>query len=141
MGYICQLQIGYKMEAFARAGPLPPVEAHQGLRRGTFCSCRKYPNPKATPLKPYFSRPHFFCLAKRNGVGPPKKSAVPWSTANHSTAGAEVTRILPTPGAAAARRRKVRSTPFPPDGENYVRFLAPPFPTEPALLGFGGGPL
>ena len=43
------------------------------------------------------------------------------------------TRLLP-------RRRKVRSTSFPPDGENYVRSLAPPLPTEPASLGFGGDP-
>ena len=101
-GYTCQLQIGYKMGTFARAGPLPPVEAHQGLRRGTFCSCRKYPNPKATPLKPYFPRPHFFCLAKRNGVGPPKKSADRPFGATHSSTGAVVTRTLPAPCAAAA---------------------------------------
>ena len=40
-----------------------------------------------------------------------------------------------------SRRRKVRSTPFSPDGENCVRSLAPPLPTEPASLGFGGAPL
>ena len=38
----------------------------------------------------------------------------------------------------AARRRKVHSTPFPPSGENCVRFLAPPLPGEPASLGFAG---
>ena len=41
---------------------------------------------------------------------------------------------LPT----AARRRKVRLSPFPPSGENCDRFLAPPLPGEPAALGFAG---
>ena len=36
------------------------------------------------------------------------------------------------------RRRKVRLSPFPPDGENCARSLAPPLPGEPALLGFAG---
>lgn len=40
----------------------------------------------------------------------------------------------------ATRRRKVRSTPFPPGGENCVRSLAPPFPNKPASLGFVGSP-
>ena len=39
------------------------------------------------------------------------------------------------------RRRKVRSSLFPPCGKNCAHVLAPPFPTEPAALGFGGGPL
>ena len=54
---------------------------------------------------------------------------------------------------AAARRRNgpghlllarrgnsplVRFSPFPPDGENCDRSLAPPFPGEPAALGFAG---
>ncbi len=34
------------------------------------------------------------------------------------------------------RRRKVRSTPFPPCGENCVRSLAPPLKIKPAALGF-----
>ena len=38
----------------------------------------------------------------------------------------------------AARRRKVRLSPFPPSGENCDRFLAPPLPGEPASLGFAG---
>ena len=38
----------------------------------------------------------------------------------------------------AARRRKVRLSPFPPDGENCDRSLAPPLPGEPAALGFTG---
>ena len=38
------------------------------------------------------------------------------------------------------RRRKVRSTPFPPCGENCARSLAPPLPTRPAPLGSRGGP-
>ena len=38
----------------------------------------------------------------------------------------------------AARRRKVRLSPFPPSGENCDRFLAPPLPGEPAALGFAG---
>jgi hypothetical protein len=42
--------------------------------------------------------------------------------------------------AAGARRRKVRSTPFPPYGENCARSLAPPFPTQPASLGLRGDP-
>ena len=39
---------------------------------------------------------------------------------------------------AAARRRKVRLSPFPPDGENCDRSLAPPLPGEPAALSFAG---
>ena len=38
----------------------------------------------------------------------------------------------------AARRRKVHSTPFPPNGENCVCSLAPPLPGEPVSLGFAG---
>ena len=38
----------------------------------------------------------------------------------------------------AARRRKVRLSPFPPDGENCDRALAPPLPGEPAALSFAG---
>ena len=38
----------------------------------------------------------------------------------------------------AARRRKVRLSPFPPDGENCDRSLAPPLPGEPAALSFAG---
>ena len=38
----------------------------------------------------------------------------------------------------AARRRKVHSTPFPPDSENCVRSLAPSLPGKPASLGFAG---
>ena len=41
---------------------------------------------------------------------------------------------------SCARRRKVRLTPFPPRGENCVRSLAPPFPTQPAPLGLRGDP-
>ena len=40
----------------------------------------------------------------------------------------------------ALRRCKVRLTPFPPGGETCARSLAPPLPTEPASLGFGGDP-
>ena len=39
------------------------------------------------------------------------------------------------------RRRKVRLTPFPPDGENCARSLAPPLPTGTAPLGSCGGPV
>ena len=38
----------------------------------------------------------------------------------------------------AARRRKVRLSPFPPDGENCDHSLAPPLPGEPAALSFAG---
>ena len=38
------------------------------------------------------------------------------------------------------RRRKVRSAPFPPDGENSTRSLAPPLPIGPASLGSDGSP-
>ena len=37
------------------------------------------------------------------------------------------------------RRRKVRLSPFPPDGENCARSLAPPLPTRPAAAGLGRG--
>ena len=40
--------------------------------------------------------------SQRNGVGPPKKSAIPRSTACHSSPGAEVTRTVWHPYAAAA---------------------------------------
>ena len=51
-------------------------------------------------------------------------------------------RLLTLPAThGGPRRRKVRSVSFPPKGgENSTRSLAPPFPTEPASLGFGGGP-
>ena len=39
----------------------------------------------------------------------------------------------------AARRRKVRLSPFPPDGENCARFLAPPLQRKPTPLGFALG--
>ena len=52
-------------------------------------------------------------------------------------------RLLTLPAThGGPRRRKVRSVSFPPKGgENSTRSLAPPFPTEPASLGFGGGPI
>ena len=37
------------------------------------------------------------------------------------------------------RRRKVRLSPFPPDGENCARFLAPPLQRKPTPLGFALG--
>ena len=37
------------------------------------------------------------------------------------------------------RRHKVRTTPFPPHGENSVRSLAPPLRCKPTLLGFASG--
>ena len=43
------------------------------------------------------------------------------------------------PGHWALRRRKVRSTPFPPNGENCARSLAPPLQRKPASLGFALG--
>ena len=43
------------------------------------------------------------------------------------------------PGHWALRRRKVRSTPFPPNGENCARSLAPPLQRKPATLGFALG--
>ena len=50
--------------------------------------------------------------------------------------------LTPCPTQGGPRRRKVRSVSFPPKGgENSTRSLAPPFPTEPASLGFGGGPI
>ena len=39
------------------------------------------------------------------------------------------------------RRRKVRFVSFPPTGGNETRFLAPPLPTQPAVLGLCGGPI
>ena len=45
-------------------------------------------------------------------------------------------RRVPLP--MAARRRKVRLSPFPPNGENCARSLSPPLPGEPAALGFAG---
>ena len=41
---------------------------------------------------------------------------------------------------SALRRRKVRFSPFPPNGENYERFLAPPLPTQTASLSLRGAP-
>ena len=55
-----------------------------------------------TLLRRHFSDPISFVCAKRNGVGPPKKSAIPCSTAYHSTTSAVVTGIHPTPCAATA---------------------------------------
>ena len=41
----------------------------------------------------------------------------------------------PDKGSPCARRRKVRSSPFPPSGENCAHSLAPPFPTKQVLWG------
>ena len=51
------------------------------------------------------------------------------------------TKRLYAPFGAPHRRRKVRLSPFPPDGENCARSLAPPLPTRPAAAGLGRGPL
>lgn len=70
-----------------------------------------------------------------------QRKALGWSFgAPHSMTGAPK-QDIPTPCASAVRRRKVRLTSFPPNGENFVRSLAPPFPAEPASLGFGGDSL
>ena len=47
------------------------------------------------------------------------------------------------PDSSFLRRRKVRLPPFPPDGENSSRSLAPPFPNGPAAFAAGlrRGPL
>ena len=55
-----------------------------------------------------------------------------WAGRDFAACGRRVT--LPT----AARRRKVRLSPFPPGGENCARSLAPPLPGEPASLGGTG---
>ena len=49
------------------------------------------------------------------------------------------TKRLYAPFGAPHRRRKVRLSPFPPDGENCARSLAPPLPTRPAAAGLGRG--
>ena len=55
--------------------------------------------------------------------------------------GAGTTPALPAECTPHCRRRKVRLTPFPPDGENCARSLAPPLPTGTAPLGSCGGPI
>ena len=45
---------------------------------------------------------------------------------------------VPVETGTPPRRRKVRLAPFPPDGENCARSLAPPLQTGPAALGFAG---
>ena len=44
-------------------------------------------------------------------------------------------RVPVETGTPPRRRSKVRSAPFPPDGENCARSLAPPLQTEPACAG------
>ena len=46
---------------------------------------------------------------------------------------------VPVETGTPPRRRKVRLAPFPPDGENCARSLAPPLQTGPATLGSGLG--
>ena len=48
-------------------------------------------------------------------------------------------RIPVETGTPPRRRRKVRSAPFPPGGENCARSLAPPLQTEPAYAGLRFG--
>ena len=58
--------------------------------------------PRTASLRCYFSDPISFDSAKRNGIGPPKKSADRPFGATHSSTGAVVTRTLSAPCAAAA---------------------------------------
>ena len=72
---------------------------------------------------------------KRSWPGPrPRRAVFGVSFAQGSFAACGRRVTLPM----AARRRKVRLSPFPPGGENCDRFLAPPLPGEPASLGFAG---
>ena len=48
-------------------------------------------------------------------------------------------RVPVETGTPPRRRRKVRSAPFPPSGENYARSLAPPLQIEPACAGLRFG--
>ena len=48
-------------------------------------------------------------------------------------------RVPVETGTPPRRRRKVRSAPFPPDGENCARSLAPPLQIEPAYAGLRFG--
>ena len=68
-----------------------------------------------------------------------------WGRSRGSGLPLEVIPAIPAASASALprcgpRRRKVRSAPFPPNGENCARSLAPPFPIGPAALGSDGGP-
>ena len=99
---------------------------------------------KAPPVPAVFAEPGVFCFLYKPS---PWEEGAPVRTlgrmgrfwiefvirrGNFAACGRRVT--LPP----AARRRKVRLSPFPPDGENCDRSLAPPLPGEPAALGFTG---
>ena len=100
---------------------------------------------KAPPVPAVFAEPGVFCFLYKPSPweeGAPVRTLGRMSRfwigfvirrGNFAACGRRVT--LPP----AARRRKVRLSPFPPDGENCDRSLAPPLPGEPAALGFCAG--
>ena len=82
-----------------------------------------------------FCRLPIFSLPPGGKVAPkgPDEGAVEFLQGDSAVCGRRVT--LPT----AARRHKVRMSPFPPGGENCDRSLAPPLQRKPAALGFALG--
>ena len=69
----------------------------------------------------------------------PITGVIPWARQKISGAQNLSDTLKFPPGHWALRRRKVRSTPFPPNGENCARSLAPPLQRKPATLGFALG--
>ena len=74
------------------------------------------------------------------GIGAIHHRAATWGRPYVMTGPALTPKI---PNSSFLRRRKVRLPPFPPDGENSGRSLAPPFPNGPAAFAAGlrRGPL
>ena len=69
----------------------------------------------------------------------PFTEVTPWGGQNISGAQNLSGFLRFLPGHWALRRRKVRLSPFPPNGENCARFLALPLQRKPAALGFALG--
>ena len=89
------------------------------------------------------ARVRFSCALFSKGLLPAEKG---WSKPFFSTGTAGLGGECERGGAAGVpgpqkgrpsprrRRRKVRLAPFPPEGENYARSLAPPLPTKSPIL-------
>ena len=103
------------------------------------------PRPRESSLPPLRLLSHPQPLRSTgDGALPGDARSGPWrpSPSGPGPAGVPILDWNARGGKAAPppRRRKVRLTPFPPDGENCVRSLAPTLPTRPAPLGSCGDP-
>ena len=98
------------------------------IEQRSFAVCFVFPHPVGRGLAPAAAPLRFSPVGPDALIGPLRCFSAGYFAACR--------RRVPLP--MAARRRKVRLSPFPPNGENCARSLAPPLPSEPAVLGFAG---